>query len=116
MRKPKGFKKIGVRREHCVSVRFSDDELKVLSAAAGEMQRGTYLRELWLHRVIAPIPEANKQIWREASIYQATLNQLVTLLRARNLDPAEAQEAFKLIRKIRLALIGVKDEVQSSRG
>lgn len=72
--------KANQRRIHCVSVRFSFDELALLDAKKGPLRRGTWLRRVSLECVPPIVPELNKQSWTQLSKAAANLNQLVARL------------------------------------
>jgi hypothetical protein len=64
-------------RNHCISVRVSDDELARLNAERGHRQRGAYLRDRWLAAPLPPlVPEVNRQVWQALARSAANLNQL----------------------------------------
>jgi hypothetical protein len=105
--RPEKFKTKGHIRRHRVATNFDDEEFEKLKHDANEMQLGTYLREAWKGNVLAPIPVVNQEAWARLARMQANLNQLVMLLRCRNMKYAEAHEAYRLITHVRAALIGM---------
>jgi len=64
-------------RTHCVSVRFNPVELQELDRRRGKIQRGTFLRNLFLgKREPAQIPEPNRKAYAETARWASVLNQI----------------------------------------
>jgi len=94
------------KRTHCVSTRFSPDELIQLDERRGKYARGEYVRLAFLKSLPPPAPPAiNLEAWAALSKVAGNLATLATAMRAGEyveLDKIKAE-----LEDFRLKLIGV---------
>ena len=101
-------------RTKYLAVRFSEEELSELDRQRGAMQRGPFLRNLFLHRKIPqPIPEVNREAYIETSRWASALNQLA---RKANADERiEIEELRKALKSFRRGLIDLAGDFDDSK-
>lgn len=100
-------------RTHCVSVRITPSELRLLDARRGGISRGSFLRNIFLGAKIPPqVPEVNRKAYLETARWAANLNQIARFLNAYEDEdeiPAGVREIYSYLKKFRLKLIGLDD-------
>lgn len=101
-------------RTKYLAVRFSEEELSELDRQRGAMQRGPFLRNLFLHRKIPqPIPEVNRETYIETSRWASVLNQIA---RKTNADErVEIEELRQTLKRFRRGLIDLAGDFDDSK-
>lgn len=97
-------------RTHCVSVRITPSELRLLDSLRGHISRGSFLRNILLGRKIpAPVPKVNRQAYIETARWASNLNQIARFLNAYGDEiPARGtEEIYSYLKKFRMKLIGL---------
>jgi len=61
---------------HCVSVRFSEEELAKIDGYRGKIPRGTWCRKAILGKAVAVPPEPNRRMYAETARWAANLSQI----------------------------------------
>ena len=96
-------------RTEYVAIRFSKEELEELDRRRGAVQRGTFLRNLFLgKREPRKIPEPNQLAYQETARWASNLNQI-----ARQMNGADAVSIDAIRRTLagfRQALLGLRDD------
>ena len=93
-------------RTNCVSVRFNDDELELLNDRRNGMEKGRYLRQLFLGETPSLIPPVNLGAYADLARSASNLNQLV---RKFNYDgDIDLGDLMEELHEFRLSLIGAK--------
>jgi len=88
---------------------MNDTEVKELDRRRGAVQRGKFLRDMFLgKREPRQIPEVNQQKYIETSRWASNLNQLAHALNGA--DEVEVNEVRRILAGFRQALIGLKDD------
>ncbi|EOZ7498542.1 hypothetical protein ABFP13_002687 [Enterobacter hormaechei] len=67
-------------RIHCVSVRFNEEELKILNKNRGEKSKGEWLRLTSLDKLPVIVPAINVEAWKSLSDISQKLNRLINHL------------------------------------
>ena len=94
--------------KHCVSVRFTEDELRKIDAYRGKIPRGTWCRRAILGKPIAVPPEPNREKYAETARWAANLAQI-----AHHLNRGEMLELEDVRRELsafRRSLLGLREE------
>lgn len=91
-------------RTHCVSVRVNQEELDLLDASRGRLQRGAAMRLLSFSSLPPVVPELNQKAWAELSKPAANLNQIAYRLNAG--ESVEIAEVQKVLAAFRAGLLG----------
>ena len=101
-------------RTKYLAVRFSEEELAELDRQRGAMQRGPFLRNIFLHRKIPqPIPEVNRETYIETSRWASVLNQIA---RKTNADErVEIEELRQTLKRFRRGLIDLAGDFDDSK-
>ncbi len=93
-------------REHCVSVRLNSKELRELDRRRGKVQKGVFLRRLFLgKKEPAQIPQPNREAYSETARWASALNQI-----ARRLNEGEdvdIESTRATLAEFRRALLGL---------
>ena len=98
---------------HCVSVRFTADELSNIDRLRGKIPRGTWCRRAILGKPVPVIPEPNRQAYAETARWASALSQVA---RSLNLGAdVDMQEARKLLKGFRFSLLGVTPDEGQDR-
>jgi len=93
-------------RTHCVSVRMSPAEYQNLDRRRGKIQRGTFLRNLFLgKREPAQIPEPNRKAYAETARWASALNQIAR--RMNEGEEVDIQEIRATLARFRRGLLGL---------
>lgn len=93
-------------RGHCVSVRFNPVELQELDRRRGKIQRGTFLRNLFLgKKEPAQIPQPNREAYSETARWASVLNQIAK--RINQDEPVDIQELRATLAGFRRGLLGL---------
>lgn len=100
-------------RYKCVSVRFNDEELKVLNFKRGERSKGEWLRLIALEKISPTVPSINNEAWKTLSEISQKLNRIVLHLETKSCNSALTKtEIFaiqKNIKQLRACLITSKN-------
>jgi len=100
-------------RTKYLAVRFSEEELSELDRQRGAMQRGPFLRNLFLRRKIPqPIPGVNLEKYVETARWASALNQLARKVNAD--DRIEIEELRQILKRFRRGLIDLAGEFDDS--
>ena len=90
---------------HCVSVRFTAEELANIDRVRGKIPRGTWCRRAILGKPVPVIPEPNREAYQETARWASALSQV-----ARSLNmgaDVDMQEVQLLLKRFRFSLLGV---------
>ena len=90
---------------HCVSVRFTAEELANIDRLRGKIPRGTWCRRAILGKPVPVIPEPNRTAYQETARWASALSQV-----ARSLNMSadvDMEETRALLKKFRFSLLGV---------
>jgi hypothetical protein len=99
-------------RTHCVSVRITPAELRLLDSMRGGISRGSYIRNIFLGKKIpAAVPSINRQAYIETARWAANLNQIAYALHnfGDEIQARGTEEIYAYLKKFRLKLIGLDD-------
>ncbi|EPU6892792.1 TPA: hypothetical protein ACSW2U_002299 [Enterobacter roggenkampii] len=95
-------------RIHCVSVRFSKEELAILNKNRGDKSKGEWLRLTSLDRLPPVVPAINVETWKSLSDISQKLNRLINHLDTKSsnseLTKTEIFAVKKQIKELRLCL------------
>ena len=97
-------------RSHCVSVRITPSELRLLDARRGGISRGSYIRNIFLGKKIpAAVPSINRKAYLETARWAANLNQISHFFHMHEDEiPAEGvREIYAYLKRFRAKLIGL---------
>ncbi len=97
---------------HCVSVRFSAEELEKIDAYRGKIPRGTWCRRAIIGRPIPVIPEPCREAYAETARWASALSQI-----AHHLNRGEAPDIDMIKRDLSLfrrSLLGLREEGERS--
>ncbi len=100
--------------KHCVSVRFSAEELAKIDALRGKIPRGTWCRRAILGKPIAVPPEPNREKYAESARWAANLSQI-----ARHLNQGEIPDLIEVRRELylfRRSLLGLGRGMKNHEG
>lgn len=89
---------------HCVSVRFTEEELRKIDGYRGKIPRGTWCRKAILGKPVSVPPEPNRKMYAETARWAANLAQI-----AHHLNRGEAIEIDEIRRELfrfRRSLLG----------
>jgi len=102
--KPKGA---GELRSVCVACRLTESEADALDAGRPDgMSRGEWLRHRALSRQLPrPIPEINRQAWRDLARAAGNLATVATAMRGG--DYVEVADIKRVLADVRNGLIGI---------
>lgn len=100
------------KREHCVSVRLNDAELKQVDAGrvAHKMKRGEWLRCAAVHQLPTVVPAINREAWGKLARIAGNLNQYQRAINTGNanaLPDGVLDELRGLLIEVRAGLIAV---------
>ena len=104
------------RRDHSVTARLTDAEIRDLDRRRGRMARGEYLRRAALNRLPPQVPPINREAWVALARTAANLNQLAR--HANEQGAADADDVRAIVQQLRAALIGfdyAEDDDQEAR-
>ncbi len=88
-------------RTHCVSVRFNQDELKLLNKKRGGKSKGEWLRLASLDKLPLSVPAINIQAWKTLGEISQKLNKLVAHLDRKSYEsPLTQTELFAVKRQV----------------
>lgn len=73
-------------RTYCVSVRFNEEELKIVNSKRGEVNKGKWLRLLALDKNTQVIPTINLNAWKSLTIIVQNLNRIATHIDSKSKD------------------------------
>lgn len=73
-------------RTYCVSVRFNEEELKIVNSKRGEVNKGKWLRLLALDKNTQAIPTINLNAWKSLTIIEQNLNRIATHIDSKSKD------------------------------
>ncbi|HFI4106622.1 TPA: hypothetical protein ACGQCK_002541 [Escherichia coli] len=73
-------------RTYCVSVRFNEEELKIVNSKRGEINKGKWLRLLALEKNTLGIPTINLNAWKSLTIIVQNLNRIATHIDSKSED------------------------------
>ena len=93
---------------HCVSVRFSEEELSKIDGHRGKIPRGTWCRNAILGKAVAVPPEPNRRMYAETARWAANLSQI-----AAHLNRGEIPDLIEIRRELsrfRRSLLGEEGE------
>ncbi len=93
---------------HCVSVRFSAEELAKIDAYRGKIPRGTWCRKAVLGKPVAVPPPVNREQYSETARWAANLAQI-----ARHLNQGGTigiEEIRRELAHFRRSLLGLWEE------
>ena len=97
-------------RTHCVSVRITPSELRLLDARRGGISRGSYIRNIFLGKKIPPqVPEVNRKAYLETARWASNLNQIAYALHnfGDEISARGTEEIYSYLKKFRMKLIGL---------
>lgn len=97
---------------HCVSVRFSADELERIDRLRGRIPRGTWCRRAIIGRPIPVIPEPCRTAYAETARWASALSQI-----AHHLNRGEVPDLIEVRRELSLfrrSLLGLREEGERS--
>lgn len=100
-------------RTHCVSVRITPSELRLLDSLRGHISRGSFLRKIFLGKKIpSAVPEVNQKAYLETARWAANLNQISHFFHMHGDEiPARGtEEIYTYLKKFRGQLIGLDFE------
>lgn len=69
-----------------MSVRFNEEELKIVNSKRGEVNKGKWLRLLALHKNTQVIPTINLNAWKSLTIIVQNLNRIATHIDSKSKD------------------------------
>ncbi|MEG5549062.1 hypothetical protein UXO11_05580 [Enterobacter wuhouensis] len=73
-------------RTYCVSVRFNEEELKIVNSKRGEINKGKWLRLLALEKNTLVIPTINLNAWKSLTIIVQNLNRIALHIDSKSKD------------------------------
>lgn len=97
---------------HCVSVRFSEEELAKIDGYRGKIPRGTWCRKAILGKPIAVPPPVNREKYAETARWAAALSQI-----AHHLNRGEVPDLIEVRRDLahfRRSLLGLREGDEKS--
>uniref|UniRef100_UPI000CE4548A hypothetical protein n=2 Tax=Klebsiella/Raoultella group TaxID=2890311 RepID=UPI000CE4548A len=100
-------------RHNCVSVRFNNEELKILNIKRGKRSKAEWLRLIALEKMPPTVPSINNETWKALSVVSQQLNRIVLHLDTKSCNSALTKtEIFaiqKNIEQLRTCLITSKN-------
>jgi hypothetical protein len=97
---------------HCVSVRFSAEEMERVDRLRGRVPRGTWCRKAVLGRPIPVIPEPCRTAYAETARWASALSQIAYHLNRGEVP--EVEEIRKELSGFRRSLLGLREEGKKS--
>lgn len=92
------------KRNVRVGCRLTDGEVLLLDKRRGKVSRGEYLRRAAFENAPRPVPKINRQAWSDLGRSLGNLSTLAVAMRGGAY--AELQDVEKVVRDVRLKLIG----------
>ena len=107
------------KRNHCVSVRLNDEELKLINTKRGNMKKGEWLRCAALDKLPTVIPEPNIKKWQDLGKLMGNINQIAHKLNTNKQDvlilsEREIKDIKLQIKYLRSLLIGVSNNERNA--
>lgn len=96
-------------RNNCISVRFNDEELKILNFKRGERSKAEWLRLIALEKIPPTVPSINNETWKVLSEISQKLNRITIHIDGKSKDSqlthTELFAVRRLIKELRHHLI-----------
>ena len=107
------------KRNHCVSVRLNDEELKLINAKRGNTKKGEWLRCAALDKLPKIIPEQNTKQWQDLGKLAGNINQIAHKLNTNKQDvlvlsEREIKDIKLQIKYLRSLLIGISNNERNA--
>ncbi|EOU7924281.1 MULTISPECIES: hypothetical protein [Enterobacterales] len=96
-------------RNNCISVRFNDEELKILNFKRGERSKAEWLRLIALEKIPPTVPSINNETWKVLSEISQKLKRITIHIDGKSKDSqlthTELFAVRRLIKELRHHLI-----------